>query len=67
MKNLGNLLKQAQDMQTRMAEMQEQLSQTEVTGTAGGGMVRITLNGNFSPPSRQIWKTFLSQLGSVIP
>jgi len=45
MKNLGNLLKQAQEMQTRMQEMQAQLAQAEVTGTAGAGMVQVTLNG----------------------
>ena len=45
MKNLGNLMKQAQEMQTRMAEMQERLAAAEVEGVAGGGMVRITLNG----------------------
>ena len=45
MKNLGQMLKQAQEMQTRMAELQERLAETEVTGVAGGGMVRVTLNG----------------------
>jgi len=45
MKNLGQLMKQAQEMQTKMAELQEQLASVEVSGTAGGGMVEITLNG----------------------
>ena len=45
MKNLGNLLKQAQDMQTRMQELQEQLARAEVTGTSGAGMIQITLSG----------------------
>lgn len=45
MKNLGNLMKQAQEMQTRMAEMQAKLQETEVTGSSGGGMVKLTLNG----------------------
>ena len=45
MKNLGNMLKEAQKLQTRMAEMQQQLAETEVTGMAGGGMVTVTLNG----------------------
>lgn len=44
MKNLGNMLKQAQQMQERMAEMQEQMGRTEVTGAAMGGMVKVTLN-----------------------
>lgn len=45
MKNLGNMLKQAQQMQTRMAEMQAKLEATVVDGQAGGGMVKISLSG----------------------
>ena len=45
MKNLGQMMKQAQEMQAKMAEIQEQLSATEVTGSAGGGMVRVTMTG----------------------
>ncbi|HTH98595.1 MAG TPA: YbaB/EbfC family nucleoid-associated protein [Stellaceae bacterium] len=45
MKNLGNMMKQAQQMQQRMAEMQAKLDQTEMTGAAGAGMVTVTLNG----------------------
>ncbi len=45
MKNLGNMMKQAQQLQAKMAEMQEQLANTEVTGAAGGGMVEVTVTG----------------------
>ncbi|MHA1107935.1 MAG: YbaB/EbfC family nucleoid-associated protein [Alphaproteobacteria bacterium] len=45
MKNLGQMMKQAQQMQVKMQEMQEKLAAVEVTGASGGGMVRITLNG----------------------
>ena len=45
MKNLANLLKNAQQMQAKMAEMQAQLEQVEMTGAAGGGMVQVTLTG----------------------
>lgn len=45
MKNLGQMLKQAQAMQSKMAEMQEKLAAVELTGASGGGMVKITLNG----------------------
>jgi DNA-binding YbaB/EbfC family protein len=45
MKNIGQLMKQAQQMQQKMAEMQEQLASVEMTGVAGGGMVQLTLNG----------------------
>lgn len=45
MKNIGNMLKEAQKLQTRMAEMQQRLSETEMDGAAGGGLVTVTLNG----------------------
>ncbi len=45
MKNLGQMMKQAQEMQAKMAEMQEKLANLEVGGSAGGGMVKVTLNG----------------------
>ena len=45
MKNLGQMMKQAQQMQSRMAEMQAALDQVEFTGSAGGGMVTVTLSG----------------------
>ena len=45
MKNLGNMLKQAQQMQSRMAEMQAKLDATTVDGVAGAGMVQVTLTG----------------------
>jgi hypothetical protein len=45
---MGNLLKQAQEMQSRMAKMQEELAQKTVDGSAGGGMVRVTVNGQLA-------------------
>ena len=45
MKNLGNLMKQAQQMQSKMAEMQAKLAEIEVAGASGGGMIQITVNG----------------------
>jgi DNA-binding YbaB/EbfC family protein len=46
MKNpLGNLMKQAQEMKTQMAQAKEELGALEVQGEAGGGMVRLTMSG----------------------
>ena len=45
MKNLGNMLKQAQQMQSKMAEMQAKLEAATIDGAAGGGMVKVTLSG----------------------
>lgn len=45
MKNLGGMLKQAQQMQTRMQEMQAKLEAMDVEGQSGAGMVKVTLSG----------------------
>lgn len=45
MKNLSQMMKQAQEMQARMQEMQARLEDEEVAGASGGGMVTVTLNG----------------------
>lgn len=52
MKNLGNLMKQAQQMQSKMTEMQAKMTEMqakmdemEVAGSSGGGMVQITISG----------------------
>lgn len=47
MKNLANMMKQAQQMKEKMGEMQEKLESMEQTGQAGGGMVEVTLSGKF--------------------
>ncbi len=43
--DLGGLLQQAQQMQQQLLGAQEELARTEVTGTAGGGLVRATVTG----------------------
>jgi DNA-binding YbaB/EbfC family protein len=45
MKNLAGLMKQAQQMQSKMEEMQTRLQALEITGEAGAGLVAVTLNG----------------------
>ncbi len=45
MKNIGNMMRQAQQMQRKMAEMQEELGKKTLEVTAGGGMVRCLVNG----------------------
>ena len=42
---LGNIMQQAQKMQENMKRAQEDLANIEVTGSAGGGMVSVTLTG----------------------
>ena len=45
MKGIGNLMKQAQQMQANMQKMQEEVANMEVTGQSGGGMVTVVMTG----------------------
>ncbi|MEM7461201.1 MAG: YbaB/EbfC family nucleoid-associated protein [Pseudomonadota bacterium] len=45
MKNIMGLMGQVKEMQAKMADMQNELHSMEVTGTSGGGLVSVTLNG----------------------
>jgi DNA-binding YbaB/EbfC family protein len=45
MKNIGNLMKQVQQLQSKAEEVQAKLAETEITGASGGGSVQVTLNG----------------------
>ena len=47
--NMQQIMKQAQAMQRKLQQAQEQLAEEEVTGTAAGGMVEVTLKGNKTP------------------
>ncbi len=42
---MGNLMKQMQDVQAKLAEIEEELAEQSVEGTAGGGMVTVVANG----------------------
>ncbi len=44
-KGFGNLLKQAQQMHTRIAQLQEEMAGKTVEASSGGGMVNIVMNG----------------------
>jgi hypothetical protein len=46
MKNLGEIMKQAQAMQEKLQAAQGRLAETVIEGQAGGGMVRLTLKGS---------------------
>ena len=51
---MGDLLKQAQEMQSRMAKIQEELANKTVQGSSGGGMVQVTVNGQLNITAVQI-------------
>ncbi|MFP3999979.1 MAG: YbaB/EbfC family nucleoid-associated protein [Desulfobacterales bacterium] len=45
MKNMGKLMKQAQQLQNKMNKLQEEMADKTVEATAGGGMVKVVANG----------------------
>ena len=52
--DLGKLMKQAQQMQQKMAEVQEELAKKEVTASVGGGQVTVVMNGKHELKSLEI-------------
>ncbi|WP_050613544.1 YbaB/EbfC family nucleoid-associated protein [Bacillus testis] len=46
MGNMQNMMKQMQKMQKKMADAQEELAEKRMEGSAGGGMVAVTITGN---------------------
>jgi DNA-binding YbaB/EbfC family protein len=45
--NISDLMKQAQEMQEKMQQAQQELASTEVEGQSGAGMVRVTMTGRY--------------------
>ena len=45
LKDLGGLMAQAQQMQQKMKELQDQLERLEIVGSSGAGLVKVTVNG----------------------
>ncbi|MHA7924533.1 MAG: YbaB/EbfC family nucleoid-associated protein [Marinobacter sp.] len=45
MNNMGDMMKKAQKMQEEMQKAQEEIAKAEVTGEAGAGLIKVTMNG----------------------
>ena len=56
MKGMGNMMKQAQQLQSKMMKLQEELADKTVESSSGGGMVKVTANGRNQIISIQIEK-----------
>ena len=56
MKGMGNMMKQAQKLQTQMLKLQEELAEKTVEASAGGGMIKVVANGRQQILSIQIEK-----------
>ncbi len=56
MKGMGKMMKQAQQLQSKMVKLQEELAEKTVETTSGGGMVKVVANGRQQVVSIQIEK-----------
>ena len=58
--DMNSILQQAQQMQQKMKAIQEDLAKKSITGSAGGGMVNVTVNGQGDVLAVQIEKALLT-------
>ncbi|MBW2220289.1 MAG: YbaB/EbfC family nucleoid-associated protein [Deltaproteobacteria bacterium] len=56
MKDMGNMMKQAQKLQSKMLKLQEEMAEKTVEASSGGGMVKVVANGRHQLLSIQIDK-----------
>ena len=61
MKDLGDLMKQARDMQARLEAAQAELANVEVVGESGGGLVKVTLTGRYEARKVEIDSTLTGE------
>ncbi|WP_294558043.1 YbaB/EbfC family nucleoid-associated protein [uncultured Mailhella sp.] len=59
MKNMNDLLRQAQVMQNKIAKLQQEMAEKDVEASAGGGMVKVVMNGRQEMKSITIDKSIL--------
>lgn len=66
MKDLAQIMQQAQAMQAKMAEVQEKIEATEAEGIAGAGLVRVTLKGKGELISVRIDKSLMGDDPEIV-
>jgi nucleoid-associated protein EbfC len=64
--NLGSLMKGAKKIQDLIEKNQQELAKTEITGEAGAGLVKVTMNGLLSMQNLTLADEFLSEPKEVI-
>lgn len=66
MKGLGDLMKQAQAMQERMQQLQQEMAAMEVHGESGAGLVKVTMNGRHEVRRVHIDSSLMSEEKEVL-
>ncbi|MBC7184934.1 MAG: YbaB/EbfC family nucleoid-associated protein [Marinobacter sp.] len=66
MNNMGDMMKKAQKMQEDMQKAQEELAKAEVTGEAGAGLVKVTMNGRHDVRKVDIDASLMSEEKDIL-
>ena len=66
MKGLGDLMKQAQQMQEKMQQAQQEVASVEVSGESGAGMVKVSMTGKHDVKSVWLDPTLLSENKEIL-
>ncbi|XOV82029.1 MAG: YbaB/EbfC family nucleoid-associated protein [bacterium] len=66
MKGIGDLMKQAQEMQSKMQDVQAKMATIEVQGESGAGMVKVTMNCRYEVKRVHIDPSLLSEDKTVL-
>ena len=64
--NFNNMMKQAQDLQKKMAEAQKKVESLEAEGTSGGGLIKIIIDGKNNVKSVKIDESLISKEDLVL-
>ncbi|MFY3773120.1 YbaB/EbfC family nucleoid-associated protein [Marinobacter salsuginis] len=66
MNNMGDMMKKAQKMQEEMEKAQEEIAKAEVTGEAGAGLVKVTMNGRHDVRKVDIDSSLMSEEKDIL-
>ena len=64
--NMGDMMKKAQKMQEEMQKAQEEIAKAEVTGEAGAGLVKVTMNGRHDVRKVDIDSSLMSEEKDIL-
>jgi len=66
MNNMGDMMKKAQKMQEEMQKAQEEIAKAEVTGEAGAGLIKVTMNGRHDVRKVDIDSSLMSEEKDIL-